>query len=994
MAFNEDTRVKIPALAHLSRLGFDFVEPGALELNPQNNVAEAKCIEFMKRINPSRSEIELVNHLKKTLSTLENDDLGREFYNLLISQSGIRFIDFDNPENNLWECVTELECRNGLEVFRPDITIFVNGFPLAFVEVKKPNNKDGILAERRRIDQRMQNNKFRTFVNLTQIMVFSNNMPYQEDIEPLQGAFYGTSSKEKVIFNFFREEQSSMLEVGELNESELFRILRSTNMLGLEKDISFQTNLSDTTPTNSLLSSIFSKKRFLFLLRFGFAYLEREGKLEKHIMRYPQFFASMQVLSHLATGGKKGIIWHTQGSGKTALAFYLNSVLRDYFREESFVPKFYFIVDRLDLLVQARNEFQMRGLKANTIESRADLSEDLTQVRAVKNLTGQDEITLVNIQKFQDETIDSSFLNSSLKRQRVYFVDEAHRSYKMEGQFLRSLINSDPGAIIISLTGTPLIGKNASREVFGPYIHKYFYDASIADGYTLRLIREGIEANYRMQLNSALTDLEVVQGSANRELLFSHPSYVKPMVQYILEDFRTSRKLRGDETIGGMIVCDSSAQAREIYRQLKEDELAKNSGTTMALILHDVGSKSDREEAVGEFKKGKIDLLIVFNMLLTGFDSGRLKKLYMGRVVREHNLLQALTRVNRPYNNFRYGYVVDFADIREEFEETSRAYFDELRSELGDNLSSYSKLFLSQDEIQSAVDSFRDLTFGIDLDNLEVFSSQISQITEKIEIQKLLGSFQELSQVQAASPVDTNIWNSIPNSHKLKQMISELRNRYSFLSLRSTLQDEEASNNLLNFALEDVYFDFTKVDESELTVAHEARTKLRQARESLLTNFDKVDRQYLVIYAELRRFFEVSNLNESGTAPLAEAVAILEKVISLSEKLNSQNEKLRVAYSGDTKYARVHKRVKEITREMFTDLDLSRALIAARTDVERELDANHQIIDNEGYFLRVVKRFVFLSFKENLGFEDLTTLDAVARLICDEYQIRSMDEAA
>ena len=104
---------------------------------------------------------------------------------------------------------------------------------------------------------------------------------------------------------------------------------------------------------------------------------------------------------------------------------------------------------------------------------------------------------------------------------------------------------------------------------------------------------------------------------------------------------------------------------------------------TAALILHDEGTKEIRKDLVEDFKSGKIDLLFVYNMLLTGFDAKRLKKLYLGRVVKSHNLLQTLTRVNRPYQNFKYGFVVDFADIRSEFDATNRAYFEELQSILG-----------------------------------------------------------------------------------------------------------------------------------------------------------------------------------------------------------------------------------------------------------------------------------------------------------------------
>ena len=994
MAFNEDTRVKIPALAHLSKLGYVFREVGQLKLNPENNVNQEECLAVLRRLNPSNSELEISIHLKKALSSLDNDDLGREFYELLVNQSGIRLVDFEHPESNTWECVTELEYRNGLEVFRPDITLFLNGIPICFVEVKKPNNREGILAERNRIDHRMRNPKFKRFVNLTQLMVFSNNMPYEEDLEPLQGAFYGTTSKSKVIFNYFREEDSTIFKVAELEKLHLVEILRITNTLGLEKDPAFQTNLLPTSPTNKILTSLFSRERILFLLRFGIAYIERSGGQEKHVMRYPQLFASLSVQKSLSAGVKKGIIWHTQGSGKTALAFYLNGVIRDYYREEVSVPKFYFIVDRLDLLVQARNEFQMRGLTVNTIQSREQLSQDFDQVRAVKNPSGKPEITLVNIQKFQDQPVDSTLLNSSLNRQRVYFVDEAHRSYKTDGMFLRSLISSDPTAIILSLTGTPLIGKNSSTDVFGPYIHKYFYDSSIADGYTLRLIREGVEAHYRMQLNSALSDLEIAQGSAKREILFSHPSYVKPMVEYILYDFVSSRKMHGDSSIGAMIICDSSDQAREIYRTMSEDKGMSSKGIRSALILHDHGTKEEREVNVREFKAGSIDILIVFNMLLTGFDAGRLKKLYLGRVVREHNLLQALTRVNRPYNDFKYGYVVDFADIREEFEETSRAYFEELKSELGANFEAYSKLFLSADEVSIAVETFRRATFGLDLKNLEKFSNQISIIERKSEIQEILRSFEMLAQTFRAAVGGQSSSVDTPNPKDLKQMITELKNRYAFLTLRSNLLEDEVAGNLLNYALEDIYFDFTKVGESELEVTYEARNKLKQARESLHTNFDKEDREYLKLYAELRRFFELSNLHDSDSAAIGEAVKILERVISLSDKLNRENERIKVAYSGDSKFARVHKRVREMLPSVGENLVLSRALVAVRNDVELEIDRNHQIVENEGYFSRMVNRSVFTAFQKNLDFEDLESLEAITQLICDEYHFRRLEDVA
>ena len=135
-----------------------------------------------------------------------------------------------------------------------------------------------------------------------------------------------------------------------------------------------------------------------------------------------------------------------------------------------------------------------------------------------------------------------------------------------------------------------------------------------------------------------------------------------------------------------------------------------------------------------DFKAGKIDLLFVYNMLLTGFDAKRLKKLYLGRVIRSHNLLQALTRVNRTYKDFRYGYVVDFADIRKEFDATNRAYFDELQAELGDEVEHYSNLFKSAEEIAEEIEAIKDVLFSFNIVNAEEFSRQITQIQDRATV--------------------------------------------------------------------------------------------------------------------------------------------------------------------------------------------------------------------------------------------------------------------
>ena len=158
------------------------------------------------------------------------------------------------------------------------------------------------------------------------------------------------------------------------------------------------------TPTNRIISSLFEKKRLIMILRYGIAYVDEineetgEVIIQKHIMRYPQFFATKAIARYLDAGNNRGIIWHTQGSGKTALSYYNVKYLTDYYANKGIVPKFYFIVDRLDLAKQARDEFRKRGLEVQTIDNKEALIRDFASNTTTAG------ITVVNIQKFKDDT--------------------------------------------------------------------------------------------------------------------------------------------------------------------------------------------------------------------------------------------------------------------------------------------------------------------------------------------------------------------------------------------------------------------------------------------------------------------------------------------------------------------------------------------------------------------------------------------------------------
>ena len=424
--FNENTRVQVPAALHLCKLGYTYLD-NICAYDTKTNILLDVFLNAVKRLNPGLSSSEASLLFSKIVNIANNDDLGREFYQLLSANSGTKLIDFGNPENNDWHVTTEFTCENEdtEDEFRPDITCFVNGLPLAFIEVKKPNNREGILAERERINKRMSKSCFRRFFNITQLMIFSNNQEYDTDSRvPIQGAFYCCTAKEKAFFNVFREEDKQYVSdypYRAVTDEIENKVLKHRNCVVIKNLQEYQTNKSVTTPTNSIITSMLSKERFLFLLRYGFAYVERKieladgtqgTQLQKHVMRYQQLFASYAIRNALAKGVKSGIIWHTQGSGKTALAYYSVKSLTDYFAQRNVVAKFYFIVDRIDLMEQATDEFAARGLVVHNAKSRKELMDDIASREVTSNDEGKPEIMVVNIQKFKEDkakvTVDDS----------------------------------------------------------------------------------------------------------------------------------------------------------------------------------------------------------------------------------------------------------------------------------------------------------------------------------------------------------------------------------------------------------------------------------------------------------------------------------------------------------------------------------------------------------------------------------------------------------
>lgn len=989
--FDENSRVKIPAIVHTTRLGYRYLslKESKKQIDSRMNIFKGIFKDSINKINNKEfNDDDILKILDEIDVELNNKDLGRSFYrSLLDGINGIKLIDFENIDNNTLNVLTELPYENGEDNFRPDIIILINGMPLGFFEVKKPNNREGILAERKRINDRFHNDKFRKFMNITQILIFSNNQEYNNDsIVPIEGAFYGTPSNKNVFFNCFREEDPSLFDrISDISDSEENYILKDNNYVSIKGTSEYSTNLNKMTPTNKLITSLFHKSRIFKLLRYGIAYVEKTNKngvveIEKHIMRYQQFFATLAIENTISKGIKKGIIWHTQGSGKTALAYFNVKYLTDYYAKQSKVAKFYFIVDRLDLLRQASEEFEARGLNVVRVNSRDEFKRNIA-MSGEDSKNGKLTINVVNIQKFsEDSTVKDSDYKVDI--QRIYFLDEAHRDYNPRGSFLANLMASDRNSIKIALTGTPLVNqvidgmKYSSKDIFGEYIHKYYYNKSIMDGYTLKLIREGVQAEYKIKISEALDQVREILTEAKESDVISHPVYTDALAEYIAKDFETSRVRFGDDSIGAMVVCDSQAQARNLFKSLNKYNFSK------ALILYNEDNKQTREEEIKSYKEGKIDIIIVDNMLLTGFDAPRLKKLYLGRVIRAHNLLQALTRVNRPYRNFRYGYVVDFADIRDEFDRTNQIYFKELQDELGDEFKHYSSIFVSNEDAEHMINQIKEKLFFFDFSNKEILSSQISALEKKdlIDLRRVIRNYKDLYNI-IKSLNYTDLISKI-DILSVDNMSKEINRRLDILHLSEDINSNDGSNPL-NTVFENLDIKFNKINESELVISDKYLDKIEEVRRKFIDNIDKDDKYYISLAAEFNNLFKVKNIEDLTIEEINTNIKELNDIENKIEQLNLKNSMLLNKLLGDEKYVKIYKRVKDKIPD-FSDLKLVEILLDIKNQVDDLILRRNNILDNVEFFRSEVGRCVYMTSNEETKIID--EIDFFVDLIVTMYE--------
>ena len=1046
--FSEDSRVKFPTIKHLMEMGYKYISQNGLEskrysldktnIDPKTNILVDYLKEAYFKLNENKTEDDFNKLLSKIQSSLGNEDLGREFYKTILLDTDNKIVDLSSPENfrirNTFQVATELTCgRKDSDNFRPDITLFVNGLPLAFIEVKKENNKDGVQAEFQRMERRFVVPAFRRYLNITQIMVFSNDMNYEDEgAVPTQGAFYGAIGRKTSKYSAFREDgqDSFPLKVYKTEVSSDLEeaMLRDNNVVQYKNYSEYQTNCSINTPTKSFCDSLFCYERFHFFLKYCIAYANYNSGLQKHLMRYPQLFATKAIEQYLDEGNYKGIIWHTQGSGKTALAYYNVKYLTDYYSKQGIIPQFFFIVDRLDLMEQAQMEFSCRDLKVVPVQTKDDFTKIISSPLTTQNQSGVLEITVVNIQKFSQDSKALAKNAYNLKVKRIYFIDEAHRNYDPKGSFLKNLLTSDPDAIKIALTGTPIVSKDFNtKDIFGDYIHTYYYNASIADGYTLRLIRENIHSDFKGQMQAKLRELKVNERYVNSTTIFAHENYVAPLLKYIIDDLEKFRVTQNDRTLGAMVVCNSKEQALKMYdiflreyadgieveHKLEDGEEIIQSVTPdvidakntlppkgryrSALILCDSYDKETRTKWIKLFKEGKVDILIVFQMLQTGFDAPRLKKLYLNRMVKEHNLLQTLTRVNRPYKNLKYGYVVDFANIEEEYSKINHNYQQELEREVGkESMGSMSKLFVTPDEAQKQVDESLAVLDKYELNNATVFSKQLNLITDLPTVNNIYKALETMQSIENMLESQGTDVSDIINIKEISNLIKATKNRLVLLRIQNGSEEREYVEEALNAAIDGIEFEFTKTGEEALELKEQYLQAIKYTRDQICRNIDPADPEYKALYEAFIDEMTKKGIGSMEEFNMHEHVKIMDDLLRRIRRKNKEDEIIAIKYHGDKKFVRIEKRLTEKANENTSDDNnafkftqkqeqLSHILLNIKEAVDDSYFDNQAIANAVGYFTKVIKSAVTKSFRAEDIKTDSNIRSYITNLIEKEY---------
>ena len=666
MASDELNKVELPALEQLQSLGWSYVE-GA-KLSPEESdersslkdvVLEKRLAKSLKRINPWINDENLrkvVRDLTKTLypNLVEANQAIWTQINQCVSVmqdlgkgnkgQTVHIIDFENPENNEFLCTNQFKVSGVNQNIIPDILCFVNGLPLAVIECKSPYITNPIEA------------------GIEQLLHYANRRAPAQD-EGAEKLFHYNS----MMVSTHRDKAR----VGTIT-SRMEHYLEWKAPYPLTVD---QVG-ADEASQEVLLAGLFSKTNFLDILQNFTIFEPVDGRIIKKMPRYQQFRAVHKTIERIKAGtsreDKSGVIWHTQGSGKSLTMVFLSikmrrdPELRDY--------KLVFLTDRTQLDTQLTSTFT--NTQGETIHH-ADSVKDLKELLA----KDASDIVTAMVQKFQESADNFEFPVLNESENIIVLADEAHRTqYGTLGAAINTAL---PNAPRIAFTGTPLIKSQKTINTFGSYIDTYTIEQSVKDGATVQILYEGREPAVRVtgdSLDSLFdeyfedrTDNQkaaIKQRFGTNQAVLEAPQRIRRVCIDIVKHYREYIQPNGFKAM----IATSSRNVAITYKE----QLDKLSAPNSAVIIssdhndkqrfweHTDGNK--HKQQIDDFKKplgtgeGQSDLgiLIVKDMLLTGFDAPIAQVMYLDRKLSDHTLLQAIARVNRTNESKFRGYIVDY----------------------------------------------------------------------------------------------------------------------------------------------------------------------------------------------------------------------------------------------------------------------------------------------------------------------------------------------
>lgn len=465
------------------------------------------------------------------------------------------------------------------------------------------------------------------------------------------------------------------------------------------------------------------------------------------------------------------------------------------------------------------------------------------------------------------------------------------------------------------------------------------------------------------------------------------------MIDYIIADFRRFRIEQADDTVGAMIVCKTNPQAREMYRlwqerfnkalyiEGKHDESLMLAAEPMiaygyhakplrvSLILHDEGDKEERKAYIDEYKKKlSVDVLIVNQMLLTGFDAPRLKKLYLGRSLDGHDLLQALTRVNRPYHKFKYGYVVDFVNIKENFDATNDRYLRELNrtadiKETGEKETVGEAIIVDKEQIVEQIKEIRSVLFNYTCDNPEEFRKEIDEIENKDNLYTLRSTLENakaiINQVRAFGDEELkDKINSLPKG-TIPTLITEVSHRIERMNFLESTEHKADVSGIINVALSELEFEFKKGISEELRIiVNDIRERCEKVQAEFEANFDKAEDKYVILAEEFREYFRKKGFVPQNTQEAKESIDYMDSVMKKIREINRRNNILKKKYQGDERFVRIHKRIEEENEKREkpliskTEYEIAESLSKMKREIDNRIYLDINIIANENSFKR------------------------------------------